>query len=94
MWVYEQLHIFSESINGIAERFSDFKEDDILPKHLRATLADYRGNGFDRGHMAPAADHRSSQEAMADTFYLSNMCPQCPQLNRGYWAMLESMLET
>lgn len=39
--------------------------------------------------MAPAADHRSSSKAMSDTFYMTNMCPQCPQLNRGYWAKLE-----
>ena len=39
--------------------------------------------------MAPAADHRSSPEAMNDTFYLTNMCPQCPQFNREYWSKLE-----
>ena len=60
-----------------------------IPQHLRAILADYRGKGFDRGHMAPAADHRSSPEAMADTFFMTNMCPQCPELNRGYWAKFD-----
>lgn len=39
--------------------------------------------------MAPAADHRSSLDAMADTFYLTNICPQCPQFNRGFWAKFE-----
>jgi endonuclease G, mitochondrial len=39
--------------------------------------------------MAPAADHRANTESMADTFYLTNMCPQCPQFNRGYWKKLE-----
>lgn len=87
-WVYE--HLTNESIKGTAERSnSDFKEDDTLPEHLRATLADYKGSGFDRGHIAPAANHKSSQSAMADTFFMSNMCPQCPQLNRGYWSKLE-----
>jgi endonuclease G, mitochondrial len=87
-WVYE--HLTAESIRGNADRTrEDFKEDDSIPQHLRATLADYRGQGFDRGHMAPAADHQSSQEVMSGTFYLSNICPQCAELNRGYWAKLE-----
>jgi endonuclease G len=87
-WVYE--HLTAESIKGNANRsHSDFKEDEQIPNSLRATLTDYKGSGFDRGHMAPAADHRSSPEAMTDTFYLTNMCPQCPQFNRGYWAKLE-----
>ncbi|WP_068470590.1 DNA/RNA non-specific endonuclease [Candidatus Protochlamydia phocaeensis] len=87
-WVYE--HLTAESIKGDTDRsHSDFKEDDSIPPHLRATLTDYRGSGFDRGHMAPAADHRSSPSAMADTFFMTNMCPQCPELNRGYWSKLE-----
>ncbi len=88
LWVYE--HLTTESLKGSAGRDNcDFKEDENLPKHMRAQLADYRGSCFDRGHMAPAANHKSNPEAMDDTFYISNMCPQCPKLNRGYWASLE-----
>lgn len=42
----------------------------------RATNADYKGSGFDRGHLAAAANHKWSQKAMDDTFYLSNVAPQ------------------
>lgn len=87
LWVYKLLT--AESIRGETERSLEFKEDEAIPQHLRATLTDYKGSGFDRGHQAPAADHRSNREAMDDTFYLSNMCLQCPQFNRGYWAKLE-----
>ena len=55
-----------------------------------AELDDYRKSGYDRGHMAPAADFRWSEEAMSDTFYLSNMSPQDPSFNRGIWADLEA----
>ena len=54
-----------------------------------ATLADYRGSGFDRGHMAPAADMKWSEKAMADCHYLTNMCPQDKRLNSGAWATIE-----
>lgn len=87
-WVYE--HLTSENIQGSTNRSHfDFKEDESIPKHLRATLVDYRQTGFDRGHMAPAADHKANAQAMHDTFYLTNMCAQCPRLNRGYWSKLE-----
>jgi len=87
-WVYE--HLTAEGLKGSANRaHSQFKEDEIIPTHLRASLADYKGSGFDRGHMAPAADHKATIKSMNDTFYLTNMCPQCPELNRGYWAEFE-----
>lgn len=55
-----------------------------------ATLADYKGSGFDRGHMAPAADMKWSRQAMADCHYLTNMCPQDNRLNAGAWATVET----
>nr|XP_010586288.1 endonuclease G, mitochondrial [Loxodonta africana] len=45
--------------------------------------------GFDRGHLAAAANHRWSQKAMDDTFYLSNVAPQVPHLNQNAWNNLE-----
>ena len=51
----------------------------------------YAGSGFDRGHLAPnyaiAAVH--GREAQRDTFYMSNMSPQRPDLNRRLWQRLE-----
>ena len=50
---------------------------------------DYTHSGYDRGHLAPAADMRWSRGAMAESFYMSNMSPQKPQFNRGIWSALE-----
>lgn len=51
---------------------------------------DYIGSGYDRGHMAPAADNQcSGKDAMIESFYFSNMAPQYGQLNRGDWKTLE-----
>ncbi len=54
-----------------------------------ATLEDYRGSGFDRGHLVPAADRAFSREAIRETFYLSNITPQDHHFNGGIWRELE-----
>ncbi len=87
-WVYEKLT--ASSLDGTADRSHfDFMEDPKIPSLLRATQKDFKGSGFDRGHLSPAADARSSPEAMRETFYLSNISPQNPHLNRNYWLKLE-----
>lgn len=65
---------------------------DPLVKGLIATNADYTHSGFDKGHMAPAADMKWSPQAMKESFYFSNMCPQHPQLNRRGWKNLEGKI--
>lgn len=54
-----------------------------------ATPDDYRLTGFDRGHMAPAGDMKWHPQAMRESFYMTNICPQSPDLNRGAWKKLE-----
>lgn len=55
-----------------------------------ATPDDYRRSGFDRGHLAPAADMKWSAQAMADCHYLTNICPQDNKLNSGAWSTVEN----
>ena len=80
----------SEDLDGPARRTNNFRPDPELSAGERAELADYRGSGYDRGHMAPAADFVRSREAMSSSFLLSNMAPQTSGLNSGRWAQLES----
>jgi len=59
-----------------------------------ATDSDYAGSGYDRGHLAPAADMGWSSVAMQESFYYSNMSPQVPSFNRGIWKKLEEQVRS
>lgn len=81
----------SQSDFGEAERQNDFRPDPNLPKNFaRITPADYTGSGFDRGHLCPSADRSGSQESNSQTFYMTNMTPQTPDLNRNVWNDFET----
>ena len=54
--------------------------------------SDYTGSGYDRGHLAPAANYKFSQKATDETFVMTNMCPQTPELNRRNWLALEDYI--
>jgi len=88
-WVAYELTL--EEVNGSFKRTNDFRPDPKV-KTGSATLADYRGSGFDRGHLAPAADMKWSPVAMSESFYMSNMSPQRPGFNRGIWKRLEEQV--
>jgi len=87
-------HLTKEDLQGNANRADTFRPDPDLPKGNRSELEDYKNSGFDRGHMAPAADFKRSDEAMSETFFLSNMAPQRPKLNQITWSHLENEVRT
>ncbi len=60
----------------------------------QASLADFSGSGYDRGHMCPSGDRTASAAANSLTFYLSNMVPQAANNNQGPWEKLESYSRT
>ncbi|XP_073438349.1 nuclease EXOG, mitochondrial-like [Dendrobates tinctorius] len=83
-WVIE--HLTKEKIVGVADRkHCRFKPDPNIPQLFSASNEDYLRSGWSRGHMAPAGDSKYSIEAMAETFYLSNIVPQNYKNNAGFW---------
>jgi len=92
-WVVERL--MPPRFSGPGDRNEQgnpFAPDPDLAKGKRAELVDYKKSGYDRGHMAPAADMKFSERATEQSFYLSNMSPQIgPNMNRGIWADLEGL---
>ena len=71
------------------ERADNFRPDYRVPKMFRADLADYRNSGYDRGHLVASANQREVAIQNSETFLLSNMSPQHPDLNRRIWKKLE-----
>ncbi|MBR6347846.1 MAG: DNA/RNA non-specific endonuclease [Spirochaetales bacterium] len=92
LWV-AYLLTADEVFAGLEDRNDNFREDPAVPTGS-ATLSDYRGSGYDRGHLCPAADQSWSAAAMDDSFYLSNMSPQTHAFNAGIWLNLESAIRT
>ncbi|XP_066301396.1 nuclease EXOG, mitochondrial-like [Branchiostoma lanceolatum] len=88
LWVAE--HINSQHIQGPANRkHSKFRPDPSVDPMFTAHNGDYWKSGWSRGHMAPAGDNKFDQEAMNDTFLLSNIVPQNLQNNAGFWNRFE-----
>jgi endonuclease G len=86
-WVAYEL--FGENVAGPwVERTNDFRPDPKLPGGS-ADKSDFRGSGYDRGHLVPAADMAFREKAMSETFYLSNISPQERAFNHGIWRELE-----
>ena len=89
-WVAHQL--FADSLKLPKFQRKDDYRNDTRVKTGSATLADYKGSGFDRGHLAPAADFSYSEYALSQSFFMSNMSPQAPSFNRGVWKKLEEQI--
>jgi len=85
-WVAYKLT--SEMISGNTKRKNNFRVDPMVSTGS-SNPNDYKNSGYDKGHLCPAADMSLSEEAMSETFFMSNMSPQTPQFNRGIWKKLE-----
>jgi endonuclease G len=85
-WVAWELT--DEETRGKEERTNDFQPD---PEVIgtKVVTYDYSGSGYDRGHMAPAGDMKWSKQAMQESFYMTNICPQDHNLNTEDWNDLE-----
>jgi endonuclease G, mitochondrial len=69
-------------------RFTTDKRASNQVKH-----GDYDKSGYDRGHMAPnyAISALYGKKAQLETFLMTNITPQKPNLNRKIWQRLEEV---
>ena len=77
-WVAYELT--DEEVQGVFPRSGSFGMDPDSTGR-QAMREDYSNSGWDKGHMAPAADMKWSEQSMYESFYLTNICPQNHTLN-------------
>ena len=85
---WEAWELTDQETRGKEARTNDFQPD---PEVIgtKVVTYDYSGSGYDRGHMAPAGDMKWSKQAMQESFYMTNICPQDHNLNTEDWNDLE-----
>jgi len=88
-WVAYELT--DEEVVGQVSRSGKFIPDPDITGRC-STHEDYKGSGYDRGHMAPAGDMKWDKTAMDESFYTTNICPQNHNLNGGDWKELEEQM--
>ncbi len=88
-WVAYYVAAREKKPKGISVRPSKFNTD--MSTEAQVSHKDYTNSGYDRGHMAPnyAISTRYGRKAQTETFLMSNIVPQKPNLNRGVWRELE-----
>ncbi|RLN89802.1 hypothetical protein BBJ28_00012786, partial [Nothophytophthora sp. Chile5] len=93
-WVLEHLTKDSLRVEEETDRAnSKFSADQAVPEPFRVHPNRFIKSGYDKGHLAPARDMSNSQEAMDESFLMTNMSPQVGVgFNRGYWARLEGFM--
>lgn len=87
VYVMERLKV-DDKPSGNRKRHN-FYEEQALPEAYRSRNSSYHNSGYDRGHLAPAADFDDPKERL-DTYNLTNISPQHHELNRKQWAQLEA----
>lgn len=57
----------------------------------KASREDYSNSGWDKGHMAPRADMKWSRQALEESYYFTNICPQNHEMNSQAWRKIEEL---
>lgn len=60
----------------------------------QAAREDYSNSGWDKGHMAPRADMKWSEQSLVESYYLTNICPQNHDMNAYDWCSVEKLCRT
>ena len=91
-WVAYELT--DEETRGDAGREDKVFSMDMSFKGPQARREDYSKSGWTKGHMAPARDFSWSDDALTETFYFMNVCPQDETLNAKDWNFLEKKVRS
>ena len=86
--IYVKYKAVHSALNNAVKRTNNFKIDYAVDSTI--TLKSYKGSGYDRGHLKPAAVSKGSVSEMKESFLLSNVAPQYPYFNRVTWRGIEA----
>lgn len=78
---------------GNFQRYQDFFFDPNVPAKCQQKSTKAYGHGYDRGHQTPANHLDSSEKAIKQTNFMTNILPQTSQMNRGAWELTEEIIE-
>ena len=90
--LHEPLYVSYKLFHGGGEcsRKGDrFTTDGLVQS---ATGADYKGGGYDEGHLANSKDFAYDCDLQRSTFHFYNCVPQTRALNRGIWKVWETVI--
>ena len=91
LWVSYVLSKTSTSIDK--DRGTRYFPDTEIPEKYRVVPDDYTKSGYDKGHLAPSSAIDYSRKSNDETFMMSNIALQHPQLNRSAWRSLEQKVQ-
>jgi endonuclease G len=89
LWAVQRLDAQNLDETKATREREKFRPDGFLPAGLTPSPDRFSNSGYDRGHLAPAADFKENPAGMSQSFYTSNIVPQHPDNNRHIWARLE-----
>jgi len=91
-WVSYNLEV--EWFGGSPRYEGNFKADPLIPDGYKIVKHDdYTNSGYDRGHLVRSEERTNYDSNNIATFYMTNVIPQTPDLNRGPWLDLEYYCE-
>lgn len=93
IWSAEHLTAASLQKAKAIPRHNDFHPENRLPSPDRAEQKDYKGSGYDRGHMSPSGDMPTTN-SQDESFTLANMIPQDRNNNENLWEGIEAATRT
>lgn len=91
-WVAYRFDNVTRRQNTSRAEGSSYPQDPDCRSSLPANA--FAATGYDHGHICASADRLYSSQANEQTFYMTNMSPQIPNFNRGYWRGYESFVQS
>lgn len=80
---------------GTTPRCDCFQPDTILPKTFALVSPSvYTSSGYDRSHILASEPRTNSAENNKVTFFMTNIFPQTPDLNRETWFSMEKFADS